>query len=206
MTKTMSCLFLLACLMPAAARAIETRTETVGRCQVVTETEGPYVECGTQGFALPSIETAVSLTSRDFNKLRQFLVRHCVAKPGCVLTYETETKAVIGAGAPSGQSLSLPYRQKAKKTAPGTPRSVRTTLRAWSYDTYSLTARTDAGTFCIPNDYAWKDYNDRAREVLSGLGEQETQLAVPVEVTAFPLAGATVEDCKGFLGGIALAR
>jgi hypothetical protein len=188
------------------AWGLETKTAKVGRLTVVSETEGPYVESGSQAFALPSIETAVSVTGRDFDALRRFLKTQCVKTPGCELTYETETKAVVAAKAPSGQTFLVPYTEKAKKTAPDPARTLRTVLHGWSHDTYALVVRTDAGNFCIPNDYAWKDYTDQAVAVLSGLGDQDAELHAAVTVTLHPLAGDNADDCTGFLGHVASTR
>jgi hypothetical protein len=196
----------LVLLLAHPAWALETKTEQVGRLNVVTETEGPYVESGDKAFALPSIETAVAVKDRDFEGLRRFLLHHCAKKPGCRLTYETETKAVVAATAPSGQTFLVPYTERTKRTAPGTPKTVRTVLRGWSHDTYMLVIRTEAGNYCIPNDYAWKDYADAATKVLTGLGEQETPLRSLVEVTVFPMNNDASEDCAGFLGNVTLAR
>lgn len=187
------------------APALDTKTASVGPLTIVTETEGPYVASGDQAFALPSIETAVAVTNRDFEALRRFLKRHCRRK-GCVLTYETETRTVLAVKAPTGRSFLVPYTERAKRAAPGTPRTVRTVLYGWSHDTYNLTARTKAGNYCIPNDYAWKDYADRAGEALTAFGDQEASLAALVEVTVYPLEGDASEDCAGFLGAIAPAR
>lgn len=197
---------LVLALFAVPVQALETQTATVGRLSVVTETEGPYVESGNQAFALPSIETAVSVTERDFEALRQFLKRHCTRFAGCVLTYETETKTVLAVKAPTGQTFVVPYTEKSKRAVPGTPKTVRTVLHGWSHDTYNLVVRTQAGNYCIPNDYAWKDYTDNAREVLSGLGGQEEELAVLIEATVYPLEGENAEDCAGFLGKVAPTR
>jgi hypothetical protein len=202
-------LFLILCIalaFPGPAWSLETKTAKVGRLTVVTETEGPYVESGNQSFALPSIETAVAVTDRDFEALRRFLTAQCVKTPGCELTYETETKAVIAAKAPSDQAFLVPYTERTKQTAPGTPKTVRTVLRGWSLDTYALVARTEAGNYCIPNDYAWKDYADQAVKALSDLGGQDAELAVLVKVTVYPQSGDSAEDCAGFLGKITPAK
>jgi hypothetical protein len=196
----------LVLLFPHAAWSLETKTEKVGKLNVVTETEGPYVESGKEAFAMPSMETAVSVTEKNFIALRQFLTKHCAKTPGCELTYETETKAIIGAKSPTGQSFAVAYKEKTKKTASGTPKTIQTMLRGWAYDTYSLEAHTDAGNYCIPNDYAWKNYSDQASKLLSSLGEQEATLAIRVQLTFYPMAGETAADCKGFLGDITVAK
>lgn len=191
---------------PGRATALQTDTATVGRLHIVAETEGPYVESGNQAFALPSIETAVAVEDRDFDALRQFLKRHCTRFSGCELTYETETRAILAVKAPTGQSFLVPYTEKTRREAPGTPTTRRTVLHGWVHDTYNLVARTQAGNYCIPNDYVWKDYADKALKVLNALGPQDESLAVLVEVTIHPLDGETSDDCSGFLGNIKRGR
>jgi len=196
----------LACLLalpPGRALALDTATATVGRLNVVAETEGPYVESGNQGYALPSQETAIEASQKDWNALVAFLRANCAKTPGCQLTYETETKAVFKARAPSGKTIDIPYKRKKRETFPGAPREVRAVLQAWSLDTYSLTVRTSAGVFCVSNDYAWKTYQDHLIKVLEAQGEPEARIDRPVVLTVHPTDSKDAyEDCRGYLADV----
>lgn len=198
-------LVLCALLLPSPCLALETSTERTGRCEIFWETEGPYIQSGSQLYALPSEETAIRVTYEDAEKLVAFLRKHCERTPGCELTFETETRAVMAAKAPGGQSVAVAYRPSSKERYPGQPRTVRTRLLGWSWDTFTLSARTSNGTFCIPNSYAWKDYQDRVFKALSRFGGQEAALDAAVTLTVHP-AVTPSEDCQGYLADVTPAQ
>ena len=192
--------------LPGRASALETQTITAQRISLGTESEAPYVEADGQTLALPSAATAVFVTDRDFDALRQFLKRHCIHYGGCELTYETETKTVIAIRTATDQYFAVPYTEKTKRTITGTPKTFRTVLHDWSRDAAMLTVRTQAGNYCIPNDYVWKEYRDKAQRVLSGIGAPDTGLAALITVTVYPQDGDGNDDCAAFLGDIKRGR
>jgi hypothetical protein len=203
MRRVLTAVLLLA-LAPAAIRAqapLETKTVRVGPLDVVWETEGPFVKSGEQLLALPSNETVVEVTYDNAERLVTFLREHCENTPGCELTYETETKAVVSATTPSGQTQSIPYTVRTKQAYPGAAQEVRATLTSWENDTFALWVATTEGTYCIPNDYVWSDYSDRAYAVLSGLGKPSTDLKQNVVLTVHPFAEPG-DDCKGYLAAV----
>lgn len=195
-------------VLPGIAPALETKTATVGTLNVVLETEGPYVESGQQAFALPSVETAVEVKKQDTIALAGFLRKNCAKTPGCELTYETETKAVVAAKAPSGQSFTVPYTAKAKKTFQGEPREIQAVLKSWIHDTYAIVVSTSAGNFCVFNDYAWREYQQKLDAALEALGGQNEPLNKKVTLTVYPARkqDQSFEDCKGYLADVKPAK
>jgi hypothetical protein len=194
--------------LPGLTLALETKNAKVGKLNVVFETEGPYVESGQQAFALPSVETAVEVKKRDAVALAGFLRQNCAKTPGCELTYETETKAVVAAKAPNGQSFTVAYTAKAKKSFQGEAREISAVLKSWIHDTYAIVVYTTAGNFCVFNEYAWRDYQMKLDAALEALGEQNAPLNKKVTLTVYPAQKQdhSYENCKGYLADVRPAK
>lgn len=201
----LSCLALpVLLLLPLAVRAAETSWVKAGLLNIVAETEGPYIESGDDVFALPSAETAVELSLKDWDRLVALLRANCAKKSGCELLVEAETKAVIGLKTQDGTTFTPALTAKQKKTYPGQARKLSTVLVGWMWDTFTLRAETRDGIFCIPNDYAYSDYQRRASVVLQALGEQQQPLNKPVVLTVhtFEKSDEADPDCAAFLADV----
>ena len=200
---TAAVLLVLSCSSASAEPLLKTKTAKVGKLNVVWETESPYVESGKQVFALPSNETAaVSKKYSEMEEFVNFLRSHCGDTPGCELTYETETRAVIAAKSSSGESMTLPFTIQDKQSYPGEQRTISTVLRSWDYDTYTLKVFTSEGIYCIPNDYAWSGYQNRIKKALSRLGESEAIINRDVVLKVHPFKESDGDDCKGYLADV----
>lgn len=198
-------LFMLIYMAPTVINAVETRNVKVKALNVVSETEGPYVEdTAKQAFALPSGETAVNLSKVNWDRLVAFLRKECARTVGCELTVETETEAVVAVKAPSGKIFEPPYGMNRKIIHDGTSVRTEVVLHGWIPDTYALIVQTNSGNFCILNGYAYKDYYTSAYKYLSSLGEPGTPLKKDVIMTYYASPGGQgiYDDCKGHLAKI----
>ena len=188
-----------------ARHPLPTKTVTVDKLEVITATEMPRVASGEIVLNLPAWDTIADLSKPEFEKLAAFLEEHCSQTPGCQLTYETITGAVVAVKTPSGVQYAAPYKVKTKKPYPGPPRVVRTTLITWELDTYSLTVTTTAGKFCIGHDYEWSGYMDSVLASLRKLGPLSSTIEKPV-VLIVHKPQEKDSDCTDGLASVRPAR
>jgi hypothetical protein len=153
--------------------------------EAVTKTEEGYVVTDKGTFLLTGRNTEVILEDEDADKIDGLL--HTLIGKRCTLHLYTyglyHEKAVVGIQhTASGTSLLGRYRVQERRTYTSPALELKTVLLRWNQDTYRLTVRTKDGELQIPNEYEFRNYQERVKEKLRRRCPADTDVSIPITV------------------------